>query len=577
MDILALISMSHSNKLITEKDGFKYGRMIHPWLFRKTELINDTPSRRDGLSYEEELTNRQRGGVFIHEMVMQLTHGKGEHGLSGVAATLFNRFFKFHSFKRCDYRDVAAACVFLAGKNEDSPKKLKYVVNQLWQAKFPHNKQFPSEQHFMDLCQVVTFLEEIVLRTISFDVNIDLPHQYILKLMSTIEKGRNVYKDMVKTAYYMATDLLTVTDWSIRYSCASIATACVNIAAFFHDVNIDSICPQEHKSTWYRFQDSWLTKSELESMTREFIDLYSRNPQLHIGSLKKIDPNGKVKIVHRSPTQQHNHVSSSSSSSNLKKLDMEAYKERQRGVAVTSTDSPRQSFLPDVKNQKVVEQGLMEQRLQRQQVMDTAQRIQQEAQQRPRSNPSSGHPHQNHRHHHSQQSHHHQHQKPEAPRVAVKRTMGEQHEDLNGTKKTRLDYQMNFVAASSTIPNGHHHQNQHQYIVHQETMNGTTSLPPPPPPPPLMKTFVPAPPHMLQTLNQPPSAYQQMCMDLEAKRRPPSSDSHVQPHHISPPDESSPPVTLQSATMILPPPPPPPVLPPVVRHYADEMEDGELR
>lgn len=87
-------------------------------------------------------------------------------GLSGVAATLFNRFFKFHSLRKVDYRDVAAACVFLAGKNEDSPKKLKYVVNQLWQHKFPHNKQFPSEKTFLDQCDVVTFLEEMVLKTI---------------------------------------------------------------------------------------------------------------------------------------------------------------------------------------------------------------------------------------------------------------------------------------------------------------------------------------------------------------------------------------------------------------------------
>lgn len=527
-------------------------------------MLADTPSRREGMTYEEELSKRQQGGVFIFDIAMQLTHGKGEHGLSGVAATLFNRFFNVHSLKRCDFRDVAAACVFLAGKNEDAPKKLKYVVTQLWQFKYPHNKQFQSEQHFLDQCNVVTLIEDVLLKTISFDINVDLPHQYVLKLMRDVEKGRNVYKDMVKTAYYMATDVLIITDWSVRYSCASIATACVNIAAFFHNINMDDIVPFELSDRWYRLEDQSMTREEVEAMTKEFLDIFSRNPQFHIGSLKKIDPLGKVKIVGM-PPQVSSTVTPSGSSSNLKKIDLESYKGRPKPLS-NSSDSPstRPSFLPDVKNQKVVEQELMEQRMK--------EAAQQKIHRNGHRPSSSSHP----LHHHStsssasNNSNHqnrsssglsaHQHQKPynEDSRSAKRSMM---YEETNSSKKPRIDYKMSFVASSSTtiatMHNDHFSQTTHQQNI-STYARGVNEM--------MLNQVAPPP---LMSVSAQPSTYQKMCMEYQRCRNPADSRHTMSStQQISPPDEPSPPVSQ----ILLPPPPPPPILPPRL----DEMEEGEL-
>ncbi|UMM25880.1 hypothetical protein L5515_005517 [Caenorhabditis briggsae] len=630
--------MSFSNKLIKEKNGSRYGRMIHPWLRQKADMIADSPSRRDGMTYEEELSKRQQGGVFIFHMVAGLTQGKGEHGLSGVAASLFNRFFNIHSFKKCDFRDVAAACVFLGGKNEDTPKKLKYVVNQLWTLKYPQQKHFPSEATFLAQCDVVTFLEEILLKTVSFDINVDLPHQYVLKLMRDVEKGRNVYKEMVKTAYYMATDVLIITDWSVRYSCASVATACVNIASFFHNIKMDDIVPLDFADKWYCFDDDTMTRGEVDVMTREFLDIYARNPQFHIGSLRKIDINNKVKIVPQrsphhltTPPQQTPPIQPSSSSSNLKKLDMEAYKGRQKtlsgsGVApVDTTTSPaiRQSFLPDVKNQKVVERGMMEHAAQQKQYHEAAAAAHQ---QRHHNHPSSSSAH--HRsHNHQQQQKHHQYDESRA----AKRPQEYEDPNVFSSKKSRMDrYNQQFVAASSSTmvqstttttkimmenngfaPNHAHFSQitQESSYARQVRMVGAGPPPPPPPPPqqqqpvPLMSMVtqpppppplphIPQIPQMMQR-QEPQSEYQKMCMQLDKSRNPQYIDSGVnqqqqqQPMHqqytqhhqmmsstqqISPPDESSPPLT-SSVPILLPPPPPPPVLMP---RCIEEIEEGEL-
>uniref|UniRef100_A0A1I7TPP0 Cyclin N-terminal domain-containing protein n=1 Tax=Caenorhabditis tropicalis TaxID=1561998 RepID=A0A1I7TPP0_9PELO len=602
--------MSSSNKLIAEMNGTRYGSMIHPWLTKKDFMINRTPSRRDGMSYEEEMRRRQTGGLFIYEIMLTLSHGKGEHGMSGVAITLLHRFFNVHSLRHIDVRDVAAACVFLAGKNEDSPKKLKYVVNQLWQMKFPHMKQFPSEQVFIDQCNVVTFLEEMVLKTIAFDINIDLPHQAVLKLMRDIEKGRNVYKEMVKTAYYMASDVLLITDWSVRYSCAAIAVACINIAAFFHNINMDDIVPLEMAERWYKLQDTTMTRGDVNSMTDEFIDLFSRNPHLHIGSLKKIDQYGKVKIQGASPPPQ---VSSStlapsgSSSSNLKKIDLEAYKGRQKTASTGSNDptpstSSRPSFLPDVKNQRVVEEGLMmEQRRHAEYQRQQQQQQYRSSQPAPsstgsyRSTGSSG---------SSSSSRHHQN---------LKRPI--QPESHNSKKPRPSDYSIAFRAQTSTT---HSTTTTDGYFCETTRTTTTTSeiseyarefsqVAPPPPPPQL--TAPPAPPPipslMSLPVSEPESAYKRMFMKQQpdrfvSSRRPSlktalasrSSEYRAHPQQplppqqqnlmisstqqISPPDESSPPNS--TATMLLPPPPPPPILPPLHHHHhrGDEIEEGEL-
>ncbi|EGT48914.1 CBN-CIT-1.2 protein [Caenorhabditis brenneri] len=589
--------MSIANKLNNGDDGKKYGSMLHPWLKTQEFMIYHTPSRRDGITYEEEMSKRQQCGRFVFDVVMCLTHGKGENGQMGVAITLVNRFFNVHSFKIADFRDVAAACVFLAGKNEDTPKKLKYVVNQLWQIKYPHQKQFPSEAVFQDVCNVVTYLEEIVLKTVAFDINVDLPHQHVLKLMRDIEKGRNDYKEMVKTAYYMATDILLITDWSVRYSCHAMASACINIAAYFHKLDMDNIVPLPMYDTWYRLYDKDMKRKDLDSMTKEFLTLFADYPHLHIGSLKRIDPHGLVEIKGRIPPEVTSStagtptLTSSASSSNLKKLDMESYKGRQKTQGPsesTPSTSTRPSFLPDVKNQKVVEEGLKEQK--RQQELQRQMHQQRHhgmpsssSSNRPSSSSSTG----------SSRSHHHNHQRPRYD-DAQKRPMPRDDQN-SGSKKPRIEdkHYISFVASSSSSTTTTS-KDKNGCISSQTTTTKDvmmTQLAPPPVPPPVPLMSVPVEdPNM--------SSYAKMLLNYQRNstaavavdnNRIQSTHHHAisSTEQISPPDESSPTssssssssnnnnnAVISSATMLLPPPPPPPVLPPL--RLVEEIEDGEL-
>ncbi|KAK5986058.1 hypothetical protein GCK32_011899, partial [Trichostrongylus colubriformis] len=61
-----------------------------------------------------------------------------------------HRFFCFHSFKFFDYRDVAAACLFLGGKSEECPRKLDRIVRVWWSKKFERHPTIPSHNVVRD-------------------------------------------------------------------------------------------------------------------------------------------------------------------------------------------------------------------------------------------------------------------------------------------------------------------------------------------------------------------------------------------------------------------------------------------
>ncbi|PIC19012.1 hypothetical protein B9Z55_024702 [Caenorhabditis nigoni] len=177
-------------------------------------IIANSPSRLDGLSYEEEVLHRQHGGSFISEMVGKSQPGFSSHNIKCLAASFFHRFFTIHSFKKCDYRDVSAACILLAEKVSDTRGTLKSRADQLWKLKYPDQVSPPSEEALADMCNLLVYVEEVLVQTIGFDLIIELPHPHVLEIMHAIGEddfnlvcalGKDAYKDFTRGAFVTAT------------------------------------------------------------------------------------------------------------------------------------------------------------------------------------------------------------------------------------------------------------------------------------------------------------------------------------------------------------------------------------
>ncbi|KAF8356781.1 cit-1.1 [Pristionchus pacificus] len=241
------------------------------WIFTKEEMKN-MASLREGLDEFKELQLRQQSTKFIQLLGDRLNQNLRDHRgkisqLCMCAAMIhMHRFFYFHSFTFFDYRDVAAACLFMSGKSEECPRKIDHIVRAWWNEKFPGIKI--DQEKYDNAMGLLVAIESLILQTIAFDLKVALPHPLVLQAMHAIAKNNRKITEVV---YFFSTDVLCVTSWGIRYSAEAIAVACVHIVCTWANFEMP---PSEGGTKWYHKMDPTMTEDQLNEMMIEFIKVY---------------------------------------------------------------------------------------------------------------------------------------------------------------------------------------------------------------------------------------------------------------------------------------------------------------
>ncbi|KAJ3686832.1 hypothetical protein LUZ61_015996 [Rhynchospora tenuis] len=145
-------------------------KRILSWCFDK-ELIENSPSRRDGISTEVEAQIRLQYCRFIRWMCSQFKLGT----IPTATALMFcHRFYALQSLAKNDWKTIATTCVFLSSKSEDSFRSLDDIVRIAFTndvQKLPVGaKQKESLQKKRELIEMA---ERVVLTTLRFDTNVD--------------------------------------------------------------------------------------------------------------------------------------------------------------------------------------------------------------------------------------------------------------------------------------------------------------------------------------------------------------------------------------------------------------------
>ncbi|XP_021574665.1 cyclin-T1 isoform X3 [Carlito syrichta] len=189
------------------------------WYFTREQLEN-SPSRRFGLDPDKELSYRQQAANLLQEMgqrlnVSQLT--------INTAIVYMHRFYMIQSFTQFHWNSVAPAALFLAAKVEEQPKKLEHVI------KVAHACLHPQEslpdtrsEAYLQQVQDLVILESIILQTLGFELTIDHPHTHVVKCTQLVRAS----KDLAQTSYFMATNSLHLTTFSLQYTPPVVACAC---------------------------------------------------------------------------------------------------------------------------------------------------------------------------------------------------------------------------------------------------------------------------------------------------------------------------------------------------------------
>ncbi|KAL3115764.1 hypothetical protein niasHT_007769 [Heterodera trifolii] len=239
-----------------------------------TEQISKLPSLIDGIDQSQELKMRQQAAQFIQDMAERLNHNVQQRGKINqvcicVSMVHMHRFFVVHSFKIFDPRDVAAACVFLAGKSEECPRKLEHVVEAWFKLK---NMKAEVQPPFTETvrrggAELIVFLESVLLQTIGFDLQVELPHPLVLHHMNCYAGGNSAIS---RCAYWFASEMIRLTTFPVRYSIQTIACLSIFLVSLWSDLEI----PDSNGVPWFKSIEPEMTMDLLNTLADEFTLLY---------------------------------------------------------------------------------------------------------------------------------------------------------------------------------------------------------------------------------------------------------------------------------------------------------------
>ncbi|KAJ4789449.1 Cyclin family protein [Rhynchospora pubera] len=143
---------------------------ILSWWFDK-EMIENSPSRRDGISAEIEAQIRLQYCRFIRSMCTQFRLGT----IPTATALMFcHRFYALQSLAKNDWKTIATTCVFLSSKSEDSFRSLDDIVRIAYTSDVQNLPVGAKQKECLQKKrELIEMAERVVLTTLRFDTNVD--------------------------------------------------------------------------------------------------------------------------------------------------------------------------------------------------------------------------------------------------------------------------------------------------------------------------------------------------------------------------------------------------------------------
>jgi len=170
----------------------------------------------------------------------------------------FHRFYAVHSFEDKERFEVAVACILLAAKTEESPKKLVTVIQECHKLKTRSAKRATTantsspnssnsaagevldntSREFIELKERILLHERVILHTIGFELSIDHPHKYIVEIetmyrnkqIETQPENAKIMQKVKVDAHRFANDSMYL-PLCLQYESKTIAAAIIYMSA----------------------------------------------------------------------------------------------------------------------------------------------------------------------------------------------------------------------------------------------------------------------------------------------------------------------------------------------------------
>uniref|UniRef100_A0A8D0BIX3 Cyclin L2 n=1 Tax=Salvator merianae TaxID=96440 RepID=A0A8D0BIX3_SALMN len=164
------------------------------------EALRFTPSMGSGLDAETEAQLRITGCELIQSAGILL---RLPQVAMATGQVLFQRFFYTKSFVKHSMEHVSMACVHLASKIEEAPRRIRDVINVFHRLRFLREKKKPVplilDQEYVNLKNQIIKAERTVLKELGFCVHVKHPHKIIVMYLQVLECERNQH--LVQTSW----------------------------------------------------------------------------------------------------------------------------------------------------------------------------------------------------------------------------------------------------------------------------------------------------------------------------------------------------------------------------------------
>ncbi|EGG02121.1 uncharacterized protein MELLADRAFT_27456, partial [Melampsora larici-populina 98AG31] len=178
------------------------------WIW-SLQSLKHTPSQKQGMSWQTESHERSRAVYWMVQAAISLALPQI---IIATAATYLHRFYMRKSLQKYPTKEISATAFFLATKVEEVPRKLEYVVKEYLklgtdsQSENSNGSEDPKD--FERLKHHILYYEDILLRTLCFDLAVDHPY---LPLIHTVKDFHVKSRSMAQSAWSFVNDSLMTT------------------------------------------------------------------------------------------------------------------------------------------------------------------------------------------------------------------------------------------------------------------------------------------------------------------------------------------------------------------------------
>uniref|UniRef100_A0A3P8ZRQ6 Uncharacterized protein n=1 Tax=Esox lucius TaxID=8010 RepID=A0A3P8ZRQ6_ESOLU len=271
---MAAGSLSAVSNTSANNDGILIGDKVYSEVYLTIdnslipeERLQPTPSMLDGLDLHTETDLRILGCELIQSAGILL---RLPQVAMATGQVLFHRFFYSKSFVKHSFEIVAMACVNLASKIEEAPRRIRDVINVFHYLKQSHRgKRSTSslilDQNYINTKNQVIKAERRILKELGFCVHVKHPHKIIVMYLQVLECEKN--QTLVQTAWNYMNDSLR-TNVFVRFQAETIACACIYLAARALQMPLPS------RPHWYLLFGA--TEEEIKEICITTLRLYTR-------------------------------------------------------------------------------------------------------------------------------------------------------------------------------------------------------------------------------------------------------------------------------------------------------------